>query len=322
MNLATYADGTRDGALHVVSRDLGRCAPAPVPSLRLALESWAQVEGPLRAVAAALNAGTLAGAPFNPVRCLAPLPRASGWMDGSAFLHHGRLMERAFGTPPIEDFDTVPVVYQGGSDDLLGPTGPVPFVSEDHQIDCEGEFGVITDDVPMGVTEAEALRHIKLVVQLNDWSLRRFAPYEMRRGFGWIQAKPSTAFAPVAVTPDALGEGWRDGRVQMRLEVQVNGRRIGQAHAGAMAFSFARLIAHCAATRRLGAGTILGSGTVSNDDPTAGSSCLAEVRVLEVLRQGAPQTPFLAFGDRVRMTARAPDGSAPFGATDHTVARG
>lgn len=325
MKLATYRDGSRDGQLWIVSRDLSMATPADgiAPTLRAALESWDGAVPALRSLAADLDAGRAAGAtPFDPERCMAPLPRAAGWLDGSSFLHHGRLMERAFNAPPIPDFETVPVVYQGGSDDLRGPCEPMPFVAEEHQIDMEGEFGVIVSDVPMGTTPEGALDHVRLLVQLNDWSLRKLAPYEMSRGFGWVQAKPSTSFAPVAITPDELGDDWRDGRIQLRLHVAINGREVGRAHGGAAAFSFGRLISHCAATRRLSAGTIIGTGTVSNDDPQAGSSCLSEVRVLEILRDGAPKTPFLSFGDRVRMEARADDGSTPFGALDQEVVRG
>ena len=322
MKLATLRDGSRDGQLWVVSRDLRHAVPALgiAPTLIAALEDWADVAPRLQALSDDLNAGQVPTAPaFDPAGCMAPLPRASAWMDASAFLHHGRLMEKAFNTPPIPDFESVPVVYQGGSDDLRGPCEPMSFVSEDQQIDLEGEFGVILDEVPMGTPAQSALDHVRLVVQLNDWSLRGLAPYEMARGFGWIQAKPSTSFAPVAVTPDELGSGWRDGRVALRLHVAINDTEIGRAQGAAMHFGFDRLIAHCAATRRLTAGTILGSGTVSNDDPGAGSSCLSEVRVIEILAHGAPRTPFLAFGDRVRMEARAEDGSAPFGAIDQRV---
>ncbi|MDN2580977.1 fumarylacetoacetate hydrolase family protein [Aquibium sp. ELW1220] len=324
MKLATYKDGSRDGQLWIVSRDLSMATPAHgiAPTLRAALEAWDSTAPALRSLAADLDAGRVAGAtPFDPARCMAPLPRAPGWLDGSSFLHHGRLMEKAFNAPPIPDFETVPVVYQGGSDDLRGPREPMPFVAEEHQIDMEGEFGLIVGDVPMGTTPEKALDHVRLLVQLNDWSLRKLAPYEMSRGFGWVQAKPSTSFAPVAITPDELGDDWRDGRIQLRLHVAINGREVGRAHGGAAAFSFGRLISHCAATRRLSAGTIIGTGTVSNDDPEAGSSCLSEVRVLEILRDGAPKTPFLSFGDRVQMQARADDGSTPFGALDQEVVR-
>jgi len=324
MKLATRTDGSRDGALQVVSRDLSRWTPATAiaPSLIAALESWDSVAPALQSLSDDLNTGRLAGSAFDPAACMAPLPRAPQWLDGSTFLNHGRLMDKAFNNPELPDFTTVPLVYQGASDDFRGPHEPIPFPTEDLFIDMEGEFGIILAEVPMGTPVDRALDHVRLVVQLNDWSLRKLAPYEMKRGFGWIQAKPSCSFAPVAVTPDELGAGWHDGQVQMRLHVAINGTEIGRAHGGAMDFNFARLIAHCATTRRLSAGTVIGSGTVSNDDPAAGSSCLAEVRVLEILRHGEPRTGFLRFGDRVQMQARAPDGSTPFGATDQEVVRG
>lgn len=324
MKLATYTNGHPDGVLMVVSSDLSRAVGAAgiAPTMIDALERWAQVEPQLQALSTALNAGEAEGAAFDPSRCMAPLPRARQWLDSSAFLHHGRLMAKAFGIDMGPEFDTVPCVYQGASDDFKGPHDPVPFVTEDHWIDMEGEFGVILDEVPMNVAEENALDYVRLVVQLNDWSLRAIAPREMKTGFGWVQAKPSTAFAPVAVTPDELGDGWQDGRVQARLHIEINGREVGRAHGRDMEWSFARLIAYCAGTRRLSAGTIVGTGTVANDDPAAGSSCLSELRVIEAMASGEPQTPFLSFGDRVRMEARLDDGRAPFGIMDQDVVKG
>ena len=252
--------------------------------------------------------------------CAAPLPRAPQWLDGSAFLNHGRLMEQAFNTPPIPHFDTVPVMYQGASDDFLGPHDDVPLPSETDGIDFEGEFGVICGPVPMAVTPEAALRCVRLVVQINDWSLRALGPHEMKTGFGFLQAKPSTAFAPVAVTPDELGAAWRDGRVQMRLHLQWNGERFGEPHGGEMNFSFGQLVAHAARTRRLAAGSIVGSGTVSNVARNAGSACIAERRVIEKIDQGEIRTAFMHFGDRVRMQARFDDGrDGPFGVIDQRV---
>ncbi|WP_341887228.1 fumarylacetoacetate hydrolase family protein [Variovorax sp. YR752] len=326
MKLATLADGRLDGSLLVVSQDLQRAVPVPAiaASLHDAVQRWDEVQPSLAEVYDALNAGRAAGARvFDGAACTAPLPRAPQWLDGSAFLNHGRLMEQAFNTPPIPDFDTVPVMYQGASDDFLGPQADVPLPSEADGIDFEGEFGVVTGPVPMGVSPEAALRCVRLVVQINDWSLRALGPHEMKTGFGFLQAKPSTAFAPVAVTPDELGEAWRDGRVQLKLHVQWNGERFGEPHGGEMNFHFGQLIAHAARTRRLTAGTIIGSGTVSNVARGAGSACIAERRVIEKIDQGEMRTGFMKFGDRVRMQARFADGrDGPFGVIDQRVVRG
>jgi fumarylacetoacetate (FAA) hydrolase len=230
-------------------------------------------------------------------------------------------MERAFNTPPIPDFETVPVMYQGASDDFLGPHDDVPLPDEGLGIDFEGEFGVVVDKVPMGATPAQALAAVRLVVQLNDWSLRALGPREMKSGFGFLQAKPSTSFAPVAVTPDELGDAWRDGRVHLDLQVEWNGTPFGHPNGREMNFGFGELVAHAARTRRLGAGTIVGSGTVSNADRAVGSACIAERRVIEIIDHGEPRTGFMRFGDRVRMCARGADGDAPFGIIDQRVAR-
>ncbi|CCE00839.1 fumarylacetoacetate hydrolase family protein [Bradyrhizobium sp. STM 3809] len=281
------------------------------------------MEAPLRDLAARLEAGAATDVfAFEPARCAAPLPRAPQWLDGSAFLNHGRLMDVAFNKPAIPDFDTIPIMYQGASDDFLGPQADVPFVSEADGIDCEGEFGVIVDEVAMGSSAAQAAPRIRLLVQINDWSLRAVGAREVRTGFGFLQAKPSTSFAPVAVTPDELGAAWHDGRIAMALHVQRNGERIGAASGGEMAFSFPQLIAHAARTRRLSAGTIIGSGTVSNADRNAGSSCLAEVRAIEMIDHGEAQTAFLRFGEHVTMEARFADGSpGPFGRIHQQVVR-
>jgi len=323
MRFATYDDGSIDGRLLVVARSGSRAvdASAIAPNLLAALQHWQACETPLRRLSDDLEAGKAAGAfSFEPARCLAPLPRAPQWCDGSAFLNHGRLMAQALKHAPIPDFDTIPVVYQGASDDFLGPHADIPFVDEDGGIDFEGEFGVVVDQVEMGATPAEAARSIRLVVQLNDWSLRTIAMREVRTGFGFLQSKPSTSFAPVAATPDELGSAWRDERVHMNLLIARNGERVGSANGGEMAFSFAQLVAHCAATRRLKAGTIVGSGTVSNADRAAGSSCLAERRIIEMIEAGEARTPFLKFGDRVEMQARYSDGrEGPFGRIDQKV---
>ena len=325
MKFATLKDGTLDGRLVLVSQDLSRAVAAPrvAPSLIDALQRWEAVHRPLQDLSAALDAGTADGSfDFDPADCAAPLPRSPQWLDGSAFLNHGRLMERAFNTPPIPDFDTVPVMYQGASDDFLGPCDDVPLPSEADGIDFEGEFGVVCGPVPMGVDPGAALRCIRLVVQVNDWSLRALGPHEMKTGFGFLQAKPSTAFAPVAVTPDELGDAWDGGRVRMSLHVQWNGERFGEPEGGEMNFHFGQLVAHAARTRRLSAGTIVGSGTVSNASRAAGSACIAERRVIEKLDLGEIRTGFMRFGDRVRMQARFGGGrDGPFGTIDQRVVR-
>jgi fumarylacetoacetate (FAA) hydrolase len=325
MKLATLKDGTLDGRLLIVSADQRRAVAASgaATSLLDALQRWDAVEAALQALGHSLDAGRCSDAfDFDPRRCAAPLPRAPQWLDGSAFLNHGRLMEQAFNSPPIPDFDTIPVMYQGASDDFLGPHDDVPLPAEADGIDFEGEFGVVCGPVPMAATPAQALAAVLLVVQINDWSLRALGPREMKSGFGFLQAKPSTAFAPVAVTPDELGDAWRDGRVQMKLHVQWNGERFGEPNGREMNFGFGELVAHAARTRRLSAGTVVGSGTVSNVARSAGSACIAERRVIEKIDQGDIRTGFMRFDDRVRMQAKFDDGrDGPFGAIDQRVVR-
>jgi fumarylacetoacetate (FAA) hydrolase len=322
MKLATYRNGQPDGCLMVVSRDLSSAVDvsALAPNLLHAIQDWERLAPQLQQISEALNAGRAARAvAFEPARCLAPLPRSFQWCDASAFLNHGRLMERAFNTPPIPDFETIPVMYQGAGDDFLGPCDPVPLPDEALGIDFEGEFGVIVDRVPMGATPPQALSAVRLLVQLNDWSLRALGPREMKSGFGFLQAKPSTSFAPVAITPDELGDAWRDGRVHLDLEVEWNGASFGHPNGGEMSFGFGDLIAHAARTRRLGAGTVIGSGTVSNAAREAGSACIAERRVIEIIDHGEARTSFMRFGDRVRMQARTRDGELPFGVIEQQV---
>lgn len=323
MKLATYENGTADGALMVVSAELKTAVPAMAtsPTLRDAVERWDSVAKNLQSLYEALNSGAIEGVePFYSSRCMAPMPRSPQWLDASAFLNHGRLMEQAFKTAPIDDFDAVPLMYQGASDDFLGAVATVEFPSEAHLIDFEGEFGVVVDNVPMSTNPTDAMKHIRLVLMLNDWSLRGLGPREMKAGFGFLQAKPSTAFGPVAVTPDELGSSWREGRVQMRLRVEYNGELFGEPHGGEMNFHFGELIAHAARTRRLSAGTIIGSGTVSNVSREAGSACIAERRVIEMIDYGEASTPFMRSGDRVAMNAIFDDGNqGPFGGIDQRV---
>ncbi|HUD91705.1 fumarylacetoacetate hydrolase family protein [Sphingobium sp.] len=314
MRFATLSNGAPDGTLIVVSRDAQLCLPATgiADTLQQAIERWDAVEAPLCALAARLEQGE--GAPLDHNRLLAPLPRAWQWLDGSAFPQHGELMQKAFGLPPIET--DRPLMYQGLSDRFLSGHADVPLPSEDDGIDFEGEYGVITDAVPMGTPASDALHHVKLLLLINDWSLRAIAPIEMKTGFGWVQAKPACSVAPFAVTPDELGEAWQDGRVHLPLEVTLNGQWFGHPHGGEMAFGFHDLIAHAARTRDLVAGTIIGSGTVSNADyASVGSCCLSERRAIEMIATGKPETPFLHFGSHVRMEARG----GSFGAIDQVV---
>jgi len=258
--------------------------------------------------------------PFDATKCAAPLPRAYHWVDGSAYVNHVELVRKARGAEMPATFWTDPLVYQGGSDDLLGPHDDAPFADESWGIDFEAEVAVITDDVPMGTDPARAAGHIKLITLVNDWSLRNLIPGELAKGFGFYQSKPSTAFAPVVVTPDELGDAWSDCKVHLPLSSRINGRVFGQPEAGIdMTFSFAQLIAHVTKTRRLGAGAIVGSGTVSNYDRSRGSSCLAEVRMLEQIDHGQADTPFLKFGDRVEIEMHARDGTNIFGTLDNRV---
>lgn len=312
MKLASLDQG-RDGSLVVVSVDGRRFAAAQgiAETLQQALDDWAGVEPGLRRLAERLEAGE--GQDCATVRFAAPLPRAWQWLDGSAFPSHGALMDRVLGVVPEKT--GLPLMYQGLSDRFIAADADVPLPSEDDGIDFEGEFAVVTDAVPMGVTPAQAIGLIRLVVQVNDWSLRMLAGREMKTGFGWVQAKPACSMAPFAVTPDALGAAWRDGRVHLTLHVRRGEQVFGAAHGGAMEFGFHDLIAHAARTRSLPAGTIVGSGTVSNADyREVGSSCIAERRGIEIIDRGAPETPFLSFGEQVWMEARDAAGTAPFGA--------
>jgi fumarylacetoacetate (FAA) hydrolase len=319
MKLATLDNGTPDGELVVVSEDGTRYLgdPAAAPTLQTALENWAACAPRLAVLSDRLAAGH--GDPVRSRKLRAPLPRAWQWLDGSAYESHGALMQIAFGLDPVS-VDR-PLMYQGLSDKFLGPYDDVPMTDEGLGIDFEGEFGVIVDAVPIGVTPAAAMLHIKLVVQINDWSLRTLAPIEMKTGFGWVQAKPACSVAPFAVTPDEIGDSWQDGRVCLDLAVDWNGRRFGNANGKPMGFGFHELIAHAARTRDLPAGTIIGSGTVSNVDfRKVGSSCIAERRAIEQVDEGAPRTPFMRFGDTIRMEARLPDGRPLFGAIEQKVA--
>lgn len=324
MKLATLAGGGRDGRLAVVSPDLARATLATdiAPTLQAALDDWAATVPALAARGRDLEAGRVESFLFDTQQSLAPLPRAHHWVDGSAYVNHVELVRKARGATMPETFWTDPLVYQGGSDDLLPPNADVPFRDEDWGIDLEGEVAVVTDDVPMGTDAVTARGHIKLVMLVNDWSLRNLIPAELAKGFGFYQSKPATAFSPVAVTLDELGPAWKDSKLHLPLTVHLNGELFGQPNAGDdMTFDFGQLIAHAARTRRLGAGAIVGSGTVSNYDRSRGSTCLAERRMLETLARGKPVTPFLSFGDRVRIEMFDPAGRSIFGAIDQRVVK-
>lgn len=320
MKLATWKDGSRDGRLLVVSRDLSRAVLASgiADTLQAALDEWPRCEPLLQQLSQALNEGGAAHAfDFDPKEAMAPLPRAFQWADASAFLNHGRLMEQAYNLDIKKD-PGVPIIYQGAGDDFLGACDDYPVPSEEHQIDFEGEVAVILEDVPMGIQPAAATGHIKLLMLLNDVSLRAHLFKEVSVGFGPLRAKPSTVFAPVAVTPDELGDAWHDGRVKLAMHVQCNGQRFGEPKGDEMDFSFPELIMHLARTRNLRAGTVLGSGTFSNRDYNAtGSACLAERRAVEIIEHGEAQTAFLKFGDRLRFEIFGLDGQSVFGAIDH-----
>ncbi|NJD30268.1 MAG: fumarylacetoacetate hydrolase family protein [Gammaproteobacteria bacterium] len=323
MKLATLRDGSRDGQLVVVSTDLSRALPVPRigATLQAALDQWSLAAPRLAEAAAALEDGRARGdIPFHATDALAPLPRAHHWVDGSAYVNHVELVRKARGAEMPPSFWTDPLVYQGGSDDFIAPTADVAVPSESFGIDFEAEVAVVTDDVAMGATAHDARSHIKLVMLVNDWSLRNLIPEELAKGFGFYQSKPATSFSPVAVTPDELGEAWDGGKACLPLVSHLNGALFGRPEAGMdMTFDFPRLIEHATRTRRLGAGAIVGSGTVSNYDRSLGSSCIAERRMLEQLENGRPSTPFLRFGDRVRIEMFDRDGRSIFGAIDQRV---
>ena len=322
MKLATLRDGTRDGRLLVVRRDGGVGVPAPDswPTLQRALDDWAAAEPELRALADQLDRGVLDGTPIDPVRLGAPLPRAYEWVDGSAFLNHVILVRKARKAEPPPTLETDPLIYQGGSGDMLGPRDAIELHDPAWGLDYESEVCVVLGDVPIGTLAADAHRHVRLVMLANDCTLRNLIPDELAKGFGFFQSKPATAFSPFAVTPDELGAAWQAGRLHMRVRSTYNDQVIGDCDAGPeMHFSFFDLIQHLAKTRRFTAGTILGSGTVSNADRARGVSCLAERRMIETIEQGKPATPFMVVGDRIVVEAVDAAGASPFGQIDQRV---
>jgi len=322
VKLATLRDGTRDGALIVVRRDgaVAVSAREIAPTLQAALDDWERAAPELGKLAALLEAGQVAGEPVEARRLMAPLPRAYEWVDGSSYLNHVRLVRKARGAEPPPTLETDPLIYQGGSGDLLGPTDDIVLHDAAWGLDFESEVAVVLGDTPLGVTAADAARHVRLLVLVNDITLRNLVPSELAKGFGFFQSKPATALSPLAITPDELGAAWQDARVHLRLRTTYNGQLVGDCDAGPeMHFSFADLVAHIARTRRFTAGTLLGSGTVSNADRARGISCLAERRMIETLESGAPVTPFMRVGDRVHIEMRDGGGRSLFGAIDQKV---
>lgn len=324
MKLATLRDGSRDGQLVVVSRDLtlAHHAAGIVSRLQGALDDWNFIAPQLADLYQTLNEGRARHAfPFDPALAMAPLPRAYQWADGSAYVNHVELVRKARGAEMPPSFWTDPLMYQGGSDDLLGPRDAVVCPSEEYGIDFEAEVAVVTDDVPMGATPQAAAAQVRLLMLVNDVSLRNLIPAELAKGFGFFQSKPATAFSPVAVTPDELGEAWLGAKVHRPLVVHWNGEKVGAPNAGDdMTFDFGQLVAHIAKTRNVRAGSIVGSGTVSNLDRSRGYCCIAEKRSLEMIESGAARTPFMKYGDRVRIEMFDAHGQSIFGAIDQLVA--
>lgn len=323
MKLASYKDGSRDGQLVVVSRDLSSAHYATGIATRMqqVLDDWNFVAPQLEDLSQVLNQGRARHAfAFDPSRCMAPLPRAYQWADGSAYLNHVALVRKARGAELPPEFEWDPLLYQGGSDDLLGPTDDIVVPSEKMGIDFEAEVAVVTGDVPMGSSAERALEGIRLLMLVNDVSLRHLIPAELAKGFGFLQSKPATAFSPVAVTPDELSAAWIDGRVHLDLACEWNGKRVGLCEAGPeMHFHFGQLIAHLCKTRNVRAGSIIGSGTVSNADANRGYCCIAEKRALETIALGSPKTEFMGHGDSVRIEMKGRDGLSVFGAIHQSV---
>ena len=323
MKLASYHDGSRDGQLVVVSRDLrlAHFAGGIAGRLQQVLDDWNFLAPQLETLSRTLNQGKARHAfAFDPAKCMAPLPRAYQWVDGSAFINHVALVRQARGAALPDSFHTDPLMYQGGSDDFAGPRAAIRCASVDWGIDFEAEVAVVTGDVPLGSSAEAGIDSVRLLMLANDVSLRHLIPAELAKGFGFVQSKPATAFSPVAVTPDELGSAWRGGRVHLNLETSWNGRRVGLCDAGPeMSFHFGQLIAHLCRTRNVRAGSVIGSGTVSNQDWTRGYSCIAEKRAIETIKAGAPSTEFMQFGDTVRIEMKGADGASVFGAIEQQV---
>ena len=321
MKLASLKQG-RDGQLIVVDNQMKTYVAATqiAPTMQAALDSWEHCEDQLKTLFEQLNSGQITGQPFDASACASPLPRAFHWADGSAYVNHVELVRKARNAEMPASFWTDPLIYQGGSDSFLGPRDDIPMADESWGIDFEAEVAVVVDDVPMGISPSAARQHIKLLMLVNDVSLRNLIPGELSKGFGFYQAKPSSAFSPVAVSPDSLAEAWDGAKLHLPLRAILNGTLVGQPNAGIdMTFDFGQLIAHAAKTRPLCAGTIIGSGTVSNLDRSNGSCCLAEVRMLEIIANGSPSTEFMRFGDRIQIDMIGTNGQSLFGEINQQV---
>ncbi len=332
MKLATYKNDSRDGQLMIVSRDLTQTCSAEgiAPTMQHALDNWSTLVNLLDARYRQLNNNEIDAIPFDQSRCESPLPRAYQWADGSAYVNHVELVRKARGAEMPESFWTDPLMYQGGSDDFIGPRDDVILPSDEWGIDFEGEVAVVTDDVPMGCSAERGAQSIRLIMLVNDVSLRGLIPGELAKGFGFFQSKPASSFSPVAVTPDELGESWQDSKVHLPLRSTYNGKLFGKPEAGEdMTFDFGQLVAHAAKSRNLGAGAIIGSGTVSNKQGTEhgssigegglGYSCIAEVRMIETIRDGKPSTPFMQFGDKIKIEMLDQSGESIFGAIEQQI---
>lgn len=323
MKLGSISDNSRDGCPVLVDRGLRYMIPVNnvINNWQLAIENWSEVSPKLEKIYEKLDKGLAEGASaYDRSKLAAPFPRAYQWLDGSAYVTHVELLRKARGVELPANFWLDPLMYQGGSDHFLGPCEPIKIKDINWGVDFEGELAVVVDDVPLGISENKAEQHIKLIMLVNDISLRNLIPDELNKGFGFVHGKPPSAFGPLAITPDTIGQSWKDGKVHLPLLIKLNGKKVGFANAGVdMTFSFPELVAHAAKTRRLRAGTIIGSGTISNSDQQHGYSCIAEIRMIETINEGAPHTPFLQYGDKITMEMLASDGQSIFGSLEQTV---
>ena len=323
MKLGSISNNSRDGCPVLVDRYLRYMVPVNnvIDNWQLGIENWSAVSPKLEKIYEKLDKGLAEGAiPYDRSKLSAPFPRAYQWLDGSAYVTHVELLRKARGVELPANFWVDPLMYQGGSDHFLGPCETIKIKDINWGVDFEGELAVVVDDVPLGISENKAEQHIKLIMLVNDISLRNLIPDELNKGFGFVHGKPPSAFGPLAITPDTIGQSWKDGKVHLPLLIKLNGKKVGFANAGVdMTFSFPELVAHAAKTRRLRAGTIIGSGTISNSDQQHGYSCIAEIRMIETINEGAPHTPFLQYGDKITMEMLASDGQSIFGSLEQTV---